>query len=164
MAQAINYNKKDEWYTPPELVKELALATGRDIFDYDPCPGPHNWLIKHGVVREVLPGQILNSSLFVNPPFSDKELFIRQAIVGAGCGNVSYVLLPDSTETRWFQIAGELANCFITLKKRVQFIDGATLNPVKNNTGGSVIFQFGPKEPINISPDCKYLKDVWRKA
>lgn len=65
-------------------------------FDHDPCPlNPEGLRTVDGLGD-------WGTSNYVNPPYSDKEPWIRKAIEEQRKGHLTVMLLPVDTSTAWF--------------------------------------------------------------
>lgn len=84
---------RDNQKTPGELYRELDAEFH---FDHDPCPTNPEGL------REVDGLGDWGKSNFVNPPYSEKRLWIEKAILEKLRGNLTVMLLPVDTSTAWF--------------------------------------------------------------
>ena len=145
--------EKDTWETPDWLTDGIAEAIGG--FDLDPCAGPqtriadHNWSIQRGedgLKREWF------GDVWVNPPFSDKEAWLREAVdqtsfPDEGADRV-FVLTPDSTDVKsWFHSYCTMADYVWFSKGRVKFIDPETGEGAGQPSFGTAISVFGDIEP-----------------
>jgi hypothetical protein len=127
-------NYSDEFYTPLKYISPLMP------FGIDPCAGPNrhaavNIDYSQGQCGLSLPWEGL---AWVNPPYSLKAEFLEKLWVhGNGFG-----LVPNSTESIWWQHAANQCDAFLLLKGRVAFKgpDGAKKH---SNTKGSTIFAYG---------------------
>ena len=106
-------------------------------FDLDPCAGKdtfigdENYYIGRGEDGLSLPW---TGTVFCNPPFSQKELWIEKMIShGEGI-----LLLPERGSAPWFGPLAKAAGCYFVMGKKINFIGG----PSSNNLG-SVLFPFG---------------------
>jgi len=93
----------DEWYTPPELVRELEPEFGP--FELDPC-APSAEIAKapkfftkeqDGLLQDWAPARV-----FLNPPFSRIPDFLLKAKQEARRGSLVVALLPAKTDTGWW--------------------------------------------------------------
>lgn len=110
-------DRSDEYATPKSFLRPLADAVGG--FDLDPASGaeidPH---AKHVYTKED-DGlqQDWFGAVFCNPPFSEKEQWLKKAIQETNDGNAEIVVmvLPVDTSTRWFHnlVTQSVAMCFV---------------------------------------------------
>ena len=102
----------DEWRTPKKIYNLLDREFN---FDCDPCPYPRSKF--DGLNVE------WGSSNFVNPPYSETELWIRKAIVEHKKGKSVVLLLRLDASTKWFRDL-VLPNAEIRLfDDRIHFVD-----------------------------------------
>ena len=88
-----NGKAHDNIRTPEALYAEL---DARFHFDHDPCPAnPEGLRDQDGLGK-------WGKRNFVNPPYSQKAKWIEKAIEEQKKGNLSVLLLPVDTSTRWF--------------------------------------------------------------
>jgi len=84
-------------------------------FDHDPCPLNPNGLRSTDGLGD------WGRSNFVNPPYSNKEPWIKKACLEREKGNLTVMLLPVDTSTAWFHDY-ILPNCEIRwLRGRLTF-------------------------------------------
>jgi phage N-6-adenine-methyltransferase len=76
--------------TPQDLYRQLDEEFH---FDFDPCPNNSTF---DGLKVE------WGKSNYVNPPYANKEPWIRKAIEESRKGKTVVMLLPVDTSTRWF--------------------------------------------------------------
>lgn len=129
----IELRKNDTLQTPAYLIEALGP------FDLDPCAGEQtkiateNWWIgreENGLLRE------WSGFVWCNPPFSQKELWIKKMIQH----NEGIMILPERGSAPWFGPLAQTAGYYFVMGKKVDFIGG----PSSNNLG-SVLFPFGQK-------------------
>lgn len=139
-------NGKDEWITPPEIVKDLGP------FDLDPCsPIKRPWPTakKHFTKKDnglVLPW---SGRVWLNPPYGKETPAWLQKMVEHGNG---IALVFARTETTYFQdyVLGS-ATALLFIKGRLKFyhVDGTQS---KSNAGApSVLVAYGLKSAIALS-------------
>lgn len=109
--------RSDEWATPKEFIRPLADCVGG--FDLDPASGaepePHADVVytkqEDGLSQEWF------GNVWLNPPFSDKEEWLRKTLneVNANNADLAVVLLPCDTSTKWFHnyVTQAICHCFI---------------------------------------------------
>lgn len=106
----------DEYETPPWLFKALDTEFG---FTFDGAASEANALIPHYATVE---SELLDWSgerVFVNPPYSNIDLFVRRALYMDG---FAVLLLPSRTGTEWFQRLKESPRVELRfLRKRIRF-------------------------------------------
>lgn len=127
---------KDDHYTPSRVYSPLGP------FGIDPCAGPNtiaavNYDYSQGQDGLCLPWLGI---AWVNPPYSLKEAFLDRC--ARHCNG--FALLPNATETVWWQRAANECDAYLLLKRRIQFRDWQG-KAQKGNTKGSTIFAYGPE-------------------
>lgn len=85
-------SKSDHWPTPQKLYAELDAEFH---FDDDPCPLKGE-LLSDGLSRD------WGSVVFMNPPYSDPEPWVRRAYESSLQGKTVVALLRGDTSTQWF--------------------------------------------------------------
>lgn len=85
-------SKSDDWPTPDELIESL---DGEFHFDDDPCPIAGE-LLHDGLSRK------WGSVVYMNPPYSDPEPWVRKAYEESLTGSTVVGLLRGDTSTNWF--------------------------------------------------------------
>ena len=82
----------DCWRTPKEIYEILDQEFH---FDFDPCPYPRSKF--DGLTIE------WKSCNFVNPPYSETELWVKKALEEHRKGKVAVLLLRLDASTKWFR-------------------------------------------------------------
>lgn len=133
--------KKDEWLTPPELIRLLGF------FDLDPCsPGdrrPWDTAVRHYSVEDNGLIKPWNGRIWLNPPYGKETGLWLNRLASHGNG---IALIFARTETEMF--FGEVwkkADALLFLRGRLHFhhIDGTR---AKANSGApSVLVAYGDK-------------------
>jgi hypothetical protein len=126
----------DNLQTPEYIFKSLGLI------DLDPCAGEKTEI----GTRNIWDGRGedgLNYEwkgfVYCNPPFSQKELWIKKMIDH----NNGILLLPERGSAPWFGPLAEASGKYFVMGKKINFIGGTSSNNV-----GSVLFPFG-EEAVN---------------
>lgn len=122
----------DKLQTPDFIINAIG---GK--FDLDPCAGINTSIGIKNIcddrgecgLKEKWDGLV-----FCNPPFSQKELWIKKMIEH---GN-GILLLPERGSAPWFGSLAKDCGQYFVLGKKINFIGG----PSSNNVG-SVLFPFG---------------------
>lgn len=119
---------RDSRFTPPEFLAAIHEVFG-DI-DLDPCghalspvKAKRRFLLSAG--DDGLTNDWSGRFAFVNPPFSEQQIWLRRAFEQWKAGNVETVvcLVPTRTDSEWFQsVLREVAKIYF-LKGRLRFID-----------------------------------------
>lgn len=126
----IHKDSSDEYGTPPSFVRPIAEALGG--FDLDPASGAET--APHASTRYTEEDDGLTSEWFgtvwLNPPFSEKERWLRRARAEVADGNVetAVVLLPVDTSTSLFHDLVVDADLIWFKNGRLVF-DGGDRNP-----------------------------------
>lgn len=150
-------DSKDFFETPPDVFKEVSEAFGG--FDLDTASSDANHLCDRYYTKEqnglVLPWD--GKRWWDNPPYSEKEAFLRKAWEEYKAGHEGVILLPSSQETGWFREYITHPRLWrLVWPRRIQYlIDGkrpTRLNKAgkvvtSGNVGGSVLVHFGKGEP-----------------
>lgn len=136
--------KRDECYTPKELVKAFTDVLGKPVLD--PCTTPEaNTVV--GAERIYTKEDNLNpleqdwpttGFIWVNPPFSKPKPWIVKAVVQAAKQEADglhiAVLTSNDTSTWWAQLAMQNASGMIMLQGRTQFW-GPDVRGTSNRSG-----------------------------
>lgn len=134
---------KDEWLTPPDLIKAL----GR--FDLDPCspitrPWPtadHHFTVDDDGLTRKWFGRV-----WANPPYGKAAALWLARMVQHGCGTA---LIFARTETEmFFQHVWAEASALLFLQGRLTFhhVDGSLPRLGANSGGPSVLIAYGLKD------------------
>lgn len=139
---------KDEWLTPPELIKALGE------FDLDPCSPinrPWDTAKKHYTIEDNGLVQAWEGKVWCNPPYGNKtgEWLSRCATHGNAIG-----LAFARTETKMFfdHVWGK-ADALLFIKGRVSFYH---VSGIKGGTAGapSVLIAYGQNNALTLK-HCK---------
>ena len=132
----------DEWATPPEFVAALEAEFG--AFDLDPCAreATAKAPVYYALADDGL-AQPWQGNVFVNPPYSKPEPWIRKAMAEVEADRAAQVilLLPAATDVGWFH---ELLLPYANLRfvrGRLRFL-GWQGTPIGSPTAGSLIARF----------------------
>lgn len=110
-------SESDEWRTPRELFKRLDWKFS---FVCDLAASEENALCKNFYTKEKSALDLTNdwyARNFLNPPYSCIEPFAQRANAEAVIGNLTIMLVPARTDTRWFHL-------FVNNKWHVEFLRG----------------------------------------
>lgn len=125
-------NNNDLLQTPKYIIDALG---GK--FDLDPCAGEHTDIghinLWDGRGENGLE-QNWEGCVYVNPPFSQKELWIKKMIDHRN----GILLLPERGSAPWFGPLAIDCGMYFVMGKKVNFIGGTSSANV-----GSVLFTFG---------------------
>jgi len=115
---------KDEWLTPPELIKSLGE------FDLDPCsPINRPWPTakKHYTIEDMGLMQDWHGRVWMNPPYSAELVrqFVSKFAKHVNNKDISegMVLVNNATETQWFNELVSVSNAVLFPAGRVKFLD-----------------------------------------
>lgn len=131
----------DERGTPVELARQLKRANG-GRFDLDPCSGcePEPIGEERFTIEDDGLAQRWFGAVWMNPPYSDIEDWMKKASTEAQRDDVDYVLclVPNRTSTQWFHKYAVEAEVFCVIEGRLKFehTDGSAPFP-------SAIFAYG---------------------
>jgi phage N-6-adenine-methyltransferase len=116
-------SEKDLWQTPKALFDALDQEFD---FDLDVCASDENTLCENWYTED---HSALNVELncfeaaFINPPYSQTELFMQRSAEQAKKHNLTIVALVNAnTDTKWFADAAKSANEIRLLTGRVSFV------------------------------------------
>ena len=144
---------KDTWQTPRALFDALDQEFD---FDVDVCASRENALCNDYFTESfsALDHEWEYSSFcyFMNPPYSQTELFLNRAAGQAQKHNLTVVALVNAnTDTKWFANAVKSANEIRLISGRIGFI-GEAGKKVNGNTKGQclIIWRGNCKTPCNI--------------
>ena len=126
-------DKKDLWQTPKALFHTLDQEFD---FDLDVCASDENKLCGMCFTEERSAIDIewdiyRNANCFLNPPYSQTELFLNRASEQAKKHNLTVVALVNAnTDTKWFADAVKSANEIRLISGRIGFVkpDGGKAN------------------------------------
>ena len=155
--QLINQDSGNvEYYTPSWIIEAAREVMGS--IDLDPASSAKaNEIVKATFYKSLEPHSIwieqdsLKSTWFgyvwLNHPFSKKnnKLWIEKLLLEyEEYGNVKQAccITYASTSEKWFQYLMDYPQCYFY--KRVNYIDGETMQPKKGVTKGSVVTYLGP--------------------
>lgn len=141
------------WETPDKLFRWIERLWGP--FTLDGAAEAHNAKVTTYYSQEMdaFKQDPRNEVIFVNPPYGNLmpwvDLFLKWSEK-----NVVVVLIPNSTETKWFMKLVNHENCrdILFLSPRIQFIEPNDRDKkASSNTNGSVVIclrSFGPKDKV----------------
>lgn len=145
---------RDDWETPAHVFEAL---NSEFQFTLDVCAsrenrkasqfmaGPHKETAETATALDAcccglcLPW--LGNVCFMNPPYSQALDWVRKAVDAANKGATVVALLPNNTDTKWFQ------QCWVTADE-IRFVAGRIQFEPKGrsgNTGGSIIVVWWPR-------------------
>ena len=130
--------KNDKLKTPKYIIDKLGS------FDLDPCAGELTTIGKVNWCLERSEDGLKNNwfgFVFCNPPFSEKELWIKKMIKH----NNGILLLPERGSAPWFGPLAKIAGKYFVMGKKINFEGGSSSNNV-----GSVLFLFGDEAEKRI--------------
>ena len=118
-------NKTNEWATPKDVIRPLSNAVGG--FDLDPASGAEITPHAEAVYTKDDDGlhQPWFGEVWCNPPFSEKDKWLKKAIDERDNYNRCIMLIPVDTSTNWF-------HNYVTQADYVCF-DGSRISFVKPN-------------------------------
>ena len=123
--------KNDTLRTPKYIID----AIGK--FDLDPCAGEYTQIGKvnwwDGRFEDGLSNEWFGF-VFCNPPFSEKELWIKKMLKHRN----GILLLPERGSAPWFGRIAESADKYFVIGKKINFDGGSSSSNI-----GSIFFLFG---------------------
>ena len=146
---------KDTWQTPRALFDALDQEFD---FDADICASKNNNLKGYYFSEEksALTNEwdkyTVYKTAFMNPPYSQTELFLNRAADQAKLHNITVVALVNAnTDTKWFANAVKSANEIRLISGRIGFV-GEAGKKVNGNTKGQclIIWRGNCKTTCNI--------------
>jgi hypothetical protein len=146
----------DAWSTPPRIMKWLRSAVGVDRVWFDPCGNKQNTtdaqvVLHAGTARPACdwPAPHDGALVYQNHPYSVNLHWALNALYYIHKYRATpfhYVVLANnSSGTEWFSLLTGMCDAFVSLHKRVAFIDPATGEKQQGNNYGTCIWYFGPK-------------------
>lgn len=130
--------KNDDLQTPEWVIKQLGNV------DLDPCAGEktligrRNYSLERGESGLELPWF---GFVFCNPPFSQKELWIKKMDEHHN----GFLLLPERGSAPWFAPIAMSCRMYHVMGKKINFDGGSSSNNI-----GSVIFGFGADAHLRL--------------
>jgi len=144
-------NPNDEVATKPELWRPLSNAVGG--FDLDPAAGAEETPIADTCYTVADDGltRSWTGTVFLNPPFSEKQQWYRKAINERNCGNADLViaLAPVDTSTEWFHSWFVKADALCFLQGRDWYIQKSQGSQPSFNTAVGVFGEY-PDELLSV--------------
>lgn len=136
---------KDEWLTPPEIVKALGE------FDLDPCSPinrPWDTAKKHYTINDMGLMQNWEGRVWMNPPYGDEtgDWLGKLQLHGNGIA-----LVFARTDTNYFhEYVFKIANSLLFMKGRIKFYHVSGV-PAKDSAGApSVLIAFGKENSVAL--------------
>lgn len=134
----VNHKTKDDYQTPSKIYDKL---NSEFHFDHDPCPPVNDRGLR---TKDGLGDWGLRN--YVNPPFSEKDKWVKKAVEQQKKGKLTVMLLPVDTSTSLFH-DWILPNAEIRwVRGRLRFEPQNT--PVKF---GTMICVFHPRATFSIN-------------
>src|SRR3972149_10675113 len=122
---------KNEWRTPIKVFEAISEYFEID-FSLDPCAKPDNHLMLPKFYTKFDNGlryEWMNEGVYINPPFDNKETWIRKAISESKHhGSICVMLLPNFTDTDVFHSLIVPYSSIVFCEGRIRFI-GAKGSP-----------------------------------
>jgi hypothetical protein len=141
---ALFTSDREEWNTPPAIIKVVELVIG--IPDLDPCWNPLSPVRAHQVFTKDDDGLVhdWNGGVYLNPPYGRvAPVWIDKLLSEYWSERTTeaIALLPARTDTAWFQKLAGFPVCFV--KGRLKFSNSTNSAPFP-----SVVFYLGPNEDL----------------
>ena len=140
-----NNGIKDEWLTPPEILKALGP------FDLDPCAPvrrPWDMAANHFTVNDNGLMQPWMGRVWLNPPYGDQTHLWLQRMVEHGHG-IALIFARTETEM-FFEYIWRRSSAVLFIEGRLHFyhVDGKR---AKGNAGGpSVLVAYGGRDTARL--------------
>ncbi|MBU2741548.1 phage N-6-adenine-methyltransferase [Acidithiobacillus albertensis] len=123
---------KDDWTTPPHLLRAILAVLERNAFDLDPCSPSHQGPVpasRYFTQQDDGLTQAWAGLVFVNPPYSRMRDWSNKLVKEAARGVQIIALIPSRTGARWWNHALDGGARSIYLRKRLCFGEGANSAP-----------------------------------
>ena len=134
-----------EWFTPRWVFDALGAT-----FDLDPCtPGVERTHVPaaHGYTLPTNDGLLdpWCGNVWVNPPYGRGiNRWLDRCADHAATGGSAIALVPNRTDTAWFQDAADRANAILFPAGRIRFHPGHKDKPATGSPGtGSALIGYG---------------------
>ena len=145
----VRASTRDDWRTPPALMRTWL---DRWRFTGDACADAVNtwaqvWIDQRtDALRASWEG--LGPRVWMNPPYSQANAFMRRArTVSADLGVQVVALVPSTMDVRWFhEDAAPFASELWFFRGRISFVDPVTIKPTSGNPVGSVLVVFDGRQ------------------
>lgn len=138
-------SKSVEWYTPAWLFEALDVQ-----FDLDPCTPGVELTHVPALIGYTLPEhdglvEPWHGRVWCNPPYGRGiEKWLRRCAQHALDGGSAIALVPNRTDTAWFQEAADNADAILFPAGRIKFCPGHKDAPATGSPGtGSALIAFG---------------------
>jgi site-specific DNA-methyltransferase (adenine-specific) len=101
MDKVLFSRKSDEWTTPKDVLDALCREF---LFTLDPCSTRANALceLHYTLAEDGLTKDWAEHVVFMNPPYSNVNAWMRKAYESSRAGATVICLVPARTDTRWF--------------------------------------------------------------
>lgn len=127
--------KRNDYMTPDDLIKNILIQWDRKEFDLDVCCTKKNIPALCHNINGITDGLSVDWFKFnwMNPPFDTSIKWVKKAHEQQLKGNTTVALLPVRTETKfWHDYIIDKPNVYIKfLRKGLCFIDPETMKPVQ---------------------------------
>lgn len=140
-------SKSQEWYTPPFITTRVKDYFGR--IDLDPCSNIYRSVpAKKHIIGEAGEDGLKadwDGVVFINPPWNNIKPWAEKAIQEVDKHNHFFMLVPNRTETAWFQLliaSGAKVCLFDSIVNYCKWEDGKLVQK-KGIQHGSVLFYIG---------------------
>ncbi len=143
-----NTSLKDVWQTPTEILDMI------HPINVDPCAGEDTNIGIDANYDKSDDGlsKKWHGRVFVNPPFSQKGVWLEKVIKERSNTDCIFVLTPDSTDTKswWHNYIAEEADYVWFSRGRIAYINPETGEKANNPTFGTAISVFGEPEERTV--------------
>ena len=135
-------SSRDDWRTPPESMRPILK---RFRFTGDACADAVNTWARRFYTSEdnalVKPWDALGRRVWMNPPYSKANAFMRRARLQAfEHGLTVCALVPSTMDVRWWHedVLPHASEVWL-YRGRISFVDPVTVKPTTGNPVGSVL-------------------------
>lgn len=138
-------NRKDEWLTPPSIIKALG------DFDLDPCsPINRPWSTAKDHFTELDDGLSKEwfGRVWCNPPYTDIAPWLKKCIYH---GNAIALTFARTETENFFRYVWDKADSIFFFQKRLQFYHVTGKRSNTNAGAPSVLIAYGPNNSDAIS-------------
>ena len=141
-------SESNEWHTPPYYVAMARQVMGSIDLDPASCAEANKTVQAANFFKESRDGLVRpwygGGNVWLNPPYGrgSAAKWSSKLIEEYEKGHVkqAILLVPNSTDTHWFQPLWEYSICFVQGRIKFQAGDGQS---ARSNTKGSVFVYFG---------------------
>lgn len=163
LIKAYRKTTSNEQYTPPEVLEAVQRVLGK--IELDPCSNtgePNVPAARHFTIEDNgLEQDWRASTLFLNPPFSEKAPWVEKLIEEHQAGHVgeAIVLLTASTSAEWWRKLTDASPVVCFTSKRVAFINPENESSARFETA---LFYLGNRT-AEFRREFQEIGECWQK-